>query len=132
MTKLHWCLLSAALVIMLSSFSCSKESTAKENGTEEITVDFRQFPERTILTIYETQGLGMFKFDSDSMKLYTQVVPKGTYTMEWNLIHITPDQNYKAKWLNTDGGTSVNWEKGVYTYSNKKVHGTYIFTKIRK
>lgn len=123
-----------ALAFALSSFTCSKSSddiTARETETN-LTVDFREFPARTVFTMYGNEGQGTFRFDSDSLKLYILEVPGGTYRVYWTLVDITSDAMFKAKWLNSNAGTSVPWESGMYTYENMYIHGSYTFTRVRK
>lgn len=131
MTKIYWCLIASLTVLVMSSFECSKQG---DDITEEtnVTVDFTQFPSHTtfILTGADTQGV--FKFDSDSAKIFNLTLPAGEYKMQWKLIGLVADHNYKAKWLNTDQGTVVPWEDGVFTFGNRSIHGTYTFTKERK
>ena len=70
-----------------------------------IIVDFRQFPARTVHTITNDQGLGVFRFDSDSSNYFVQTIPAGTYHTTWELIGIAENKNYKAKMLNHNQGT---------------------------
>jgi hypothetical protein len=133
--KVYWCAAIVALWMSLCSFACSKQSddvAAREADTNNITVDFRNFPATTVFTLIGDKGQGVFKFDSDSLKLYNMQIPGGEYRVHWKIVNTTEDAMYKAKWLNTQAGTSVEWKNGFYTYDHRTIHGTYTFTKERK
>jgi len=133
--KIYWCAALVGLLLTLCSFSCSKQSDDMARQTEEqnnITVDFRAFPAVTEFTLVGEQSQGSFVFNSDSSKLYNTTIPGGTYRVRWRLINLTSDNMYKAKWLNSNAGTSVPWESNMFTYNGRYMHGTYTFTKERK
>lgn len=132
--KTYWCAALIIVVLTLSSFTCSKSSdnvTAREQ-TNNLIVDFRDFPACSIFTLYGNENQGTYRFDSDSLKYYTLEIPGGKYKVEWRLVNLASDAMYKAKWLNSNAGTSVPWETAMYTYENKYIHGSYTFTRVRK
>lgn len=130
MIKIYWC--TAIIGLMLALMSCTKENVSAREQDETITIDFRQFPASTEVTLMGDNQQGNFVFRSDSLKLYIVSLPGGTYRMRWRLINLVSDNMYKAKWLNTNAGTSVEWESAMYDYGSREMHGTYTFTKERK
>lgn len=139
MTKIYWCSVLAGLLLTLCSFSCSKQeddvlaaSRVQSEDKANVIVDFRNFPARTQFVLYPKTG-STIKFDSDSLKYYEVYLPQDvTYNVEWRIINVASDPNYKAKWLNSAAGTSVAWESAMYTYKDRYIHGTYTFTKEKR
>jgi hypothetical protein len=137
MTKIYWCLTLAAIVVVMSSFSCSKpveETQAmrqQENGN--VTVDFTNFPARTVWTLYPENGGREIRFDSDSMKLYHVNIPTNTkYRVHWKLVNITTDSKFIAKCQYGSKQELKLWETGLHMYYGQVIDGTYTFTKERK
>src|SRR5687767_3363185 len=102
MTKIYWCLMFATMMVVTSSFTCSKPADemtmARQEENGNVTVDFTNFPSRTVWTLYpETGSSAPIRFDSDSLKHYQLNVPTNTkYRVHWKLVNVTTDTQYKA------------------------------------
>ncbi len=133
MTKIYWCLTLATLMVVMSSFSCSKpadEVNALRQEDSNVTVDFTNFPSRTIWTLYPENGGTPIRFDSDSLKLNHANVPTNTkYRIHWKLIGVTTDNTYRAKCSN---GDIILWEDGLHMYFGREISGTYTFVREKK
>lgn len=132
MTKIYWCLTLAAIVFVMSSFSCSKPAedvTMMRQETGNVTVDFTNFPARTVWTLYPEAGGAPIRFDSDSMKLYHANVPAGKYRIHWKLVNVTTDYTYQGKCSN---GDKILWENGLHMYYGREITGTYTFVREKK
>lgn len=130
-------LLSVCATTLVACTKLQEDAVAKvaaaplqQTETTQIVVDFTQFPARTIFTARNATTGDSYKFDSDSMKYYTQTISLGEYNTTWRLVNITEDARYKAKMVNHNQGTVTDWKTTILQISGHQLKGSYTFTRV--
>lgn len=130
-------LLGLGLVfVTFSSFMCSKQQddvamrSQSQQDENVVNVDFTHFPAHTIFTITDDISLDKWVFDSDSSKVFTALIPQGTYSIKWRLMGLVADKKYKAL-LSYHGPSSMNadWVDNTFNQKGWKIWGTYVFSR---